>query len=116
VGIDRYILTLAQYTYFNGLSGGLDANLNQSLTTGTDSTNVLQKGTQSVANATTSLPYLSFEGYANGGTFTFTYDEVRLSDTGFNALPVPEPSGALLFAMAAGAWFARQRRRLVRLS
>lgn len=116
VSIDRYILNLAQFNYFSGLAGGLNANLNQSIATGTGSTNVVQKGTQTKSDATSSLSFLTFNGYANGGQYTLNFDEVRVSNSGgFDSLyatPVPEPhwTAALLVGMVAVAIIRRRRR------
>jgi hypothetical protein len=108
ITIDRYILTQAQYDHFQA-NLGLDASLSQAVPTGTSTGQVLQKGTQSVANTTTSLPYLVLQGYAHGGQATYTIDEFRISDTSFNNL-VPEPASATRERLAGGALIGRRRR------
>lgn len=103
ITIDRYILNADQLAYFQLQAGGLDASLNLSLTTGTAAGSVLELGTQTVTNATTTLPFIALEGYANNANYTVTMDEIRASNAGFNDfVAVPEPQTVAILALGLG--------------
>ncbi len=123
VSASMWVLTSDQFDNFKGATGGLDASVLNAASTGTGSTQVMQKGTISNADPTAWPLLLDGElfGYRaeRGGTSShgdggwMAIDEMRLGLVGLNAVTpvVPEPSSiVLLLAGVAGLLLVRRRR------